>query len=135
MSEAGVHALSGMGSGDMQVSHVATRGLDTSHGVVLYLEGISVSFDGFKALNGLSLAIDDFDPISARTPVLADLKPGGRFTAVDMARAGGVRLLVKRMLDAGILPIYCTKGSTSVRVGRFQSFAQPPRALAGRWER
>ena len=58
MSEAGVHALSGMGSGDMQVSHVATRGLDTSHGVVLYLEGISVSFDGFKALNGLSLAID-----------------------------------------------------------------------------
>jgi len=58
MSEAGVHALSGMGSGDMQLSHVATRGLDTSHGVVLYLEGISVSFDGFKALNGLSLAID-----------------------------------------------------------------------------
>jgi dihydroxy-acid dehydratase len=49
------------------------------------------------------LAIDDFDAIAARTPVLADLKPGGRFTAVDMARAGGVRLLVKRMLDAGLL--------------------------------
>jgi urea transport system ATP-binding protein len=61
MSEAGtsaVHALSGMGSGDMPTAHVASRGLDTSHGVVLYLDGISVSFDGFKALNDLSLAID-----------------------------------------------------------------------------
>jgi dihydroxy-acid dehydratase len=52
---------------------------------------------------GVPLAIDDFDAISARTPVLADLKPGGRYTAVDMTRAGGVRLLVKRMLDAGLL--------------------------------
>jgi urea transport system ATP-binding protein len=38
--------------------HVATQGLDTTHGVVLYLEDISVSFDGFKALNKLSLQID-----------------------------------------------------------------------------
>src|SRR5690606_14839472 len=52
---------------------------------------------------GVPLSIDDFDGIAARTPVLADLKPGGRFTAVDMTRAGGVRLLVQRMLDAGLL--------------------------------
>ncbi|HEY5920293.1 MAG TPA: dihydroxy-acid dehydratase [Kofleriaceae bacterium] len=52
---------------------------------------------------GVRLGIDDFDLISARTPVLADLKPGGRFTAVDMTRAGGVRLLVQRMLDAGLV--------------------------------
>jgi dihydroxy-acid dehydratase len=52
---------------------------------------------------GVPLAIDDFDAIAARTPVLADLKPGGRYSAVDMTRAGGVRLLVKRMLDAGLL--------------------------------
>ena len=45
---------------------------------------------------GVPLSIDDFDPISARTPVLADLKPGGRFTAVDMHRAGGERLLGQR---------------------------------------
>ncbi len=52
---------------------------------------------------GVPLAIDDFDAVAARTPVLADLKPGGRFTAVDMTRAGGVRLLVQRMLDAGLM--------------------------------
>ncbi|WP_394839958.1 dihydroxy-acid dehydratase [Pendulispora rubella] len=52
---------------------------------------------------GIALAIDDFDPISARTPVLTDLKPGGRYTAVDMYRHGGVRLLTKRMLDAGLI--------------------------------
>jgi len=52
---------------------------------------------------GVPLAIDDFDAIAARTPVLADLKPGGQYTAVDMTRAGGVRLLVKRMLDAGLV--------------------------------
>jgi dihydroxy-acid dehydratase len=52
---------------------------------------------------GVPLALDDFEAVAARTPVLADLKPGGRFTAVDMTRAGGVRLLVRRMLDAGLL--------------------------------
>jgi urea transport system ATP-binding protein len=39
-------------------SHMATAGLDLTHGIVLYLEGISVSFDGFRALNNLSLAIE-----------------------------------------------------------------------------
>src|SRR5262249_33165008 len=46
---------------------------------------------------GVPLVIDEFDPISARTPVVADLKPGGRFTAVDMHRAGGERLLGARL--------------------------------------
>jgi urea transport system ATP-binding protein len=40
------------------IGHVATEGLDLTHGIVLYLDGISVSFDGFKALNKLSLAIE-----------------------------------------------------------------------------
>jgi dihydroxy-acid dehydratase len=52
---------------------------------------------------GVALAIDDFDRIAAATPVLADLKPGGRYTAVDMARAGGMRLLAERMLEAKLL--------------------------------
>lgn len=48
---------------------------------------------------GVKLEIDDFQKISQRTPLLADLKPSGRFVAVDMHRAGGVRLLAKRLLE------------------------------------
>ena len=49
------------------------------------------------------LTLEDFDAISARTPIIADLKPGGRFFAVDMDRAGGVRLVARRLLEAGLL--------------------------------
>jgi dihydroxy-acid dehydratase len=52
---------------------------------------------------GVALSIDDFDAIAARTPVVCDLKPGGRFTAIDMTRAGGVRRLVRQLLDAGLV--------------------------------
>ena len=38
------------------------------------------------------LAIDDFETVFARTPVLADLKPGGRFMAADVDTAGGIRI-------------------------------------------
>jgi dihydroxy-acid dehydratase len=51
----------------------------------------------------VELSIDDFDRISAKTPVLADLKPGGRFTAPDVDRAGGLRLLTKRLFEGGYL--------------------------------
>jgi len=52
---------------------------------------------------GIPLAIDDFDRVSRRTPLLADLKPAGKYVAVDMDRAGGVPLLVARLLEAGKL--------------------------------
>ena len=47
---------------------------------------------------GVALALDDFDRFSREVPVLADLKPSGRFTAVDMHAAGGSRLLAQRMI-------------------------------------
>ena len=52
---------------------------------------------------GIELDIDDFDRISERTPLLADLKPSGRFVATDLYRAGGVGLLAKRLAEAGVL--------------------------------
>ena len=52
---------------------------------------------------GVPLSIDDFDRISERVPLIADLKPGGRFVAVDLYRAGGTGLVAKRLKEAGIL--------------------------------
>ncbi len=51
----------------------------------------------------LPLVIDDFDRISARTPLLADLKPGGRFVATDLYAAGGTALVAQRLRQAGLL--------------------------------
>jgi dihydroxy-acid dehydratase len=52
---------------------------------------------------GVPLTIDDFDQISNRTPLIADLKPGGRYTAIDLGRAGGIGLVAQRMVKAGLL--------------------------------
>ncbi len=52
---------------------------------------------------GIELEIDDFDRISERTPLLGDLKPGGRFVAKDLYAAGGVGVIAKRLDEAGIL--------------------------------
>jgi dihydroxy-acid dehydratase len=55
----------------------------------------------------LPLAIEDFDRISAGTPLIADLKPGGRFVATDLYAAGGTALVAKRLLDSGLLHGEC----------------------------
>jgi dihydroxy-acid dehydratase len=52
---------------------------------------------------GVKLAIDDFDRISRKTPVLADLKPWGTYTAPEMYDAGGMAVVGKRLLEAGLL--------------------------------
>jgi dihydroxy-acid dehydratase len=51
----------------------------------------------------VELTIDDFDRISERTPLIADLKPGGRFVANDLYKAGGIPLVAKRLIEAGLL--------------------------------
>ena len=62
---------------------------------------------------GLELNIDDFDTISRRTPLLADLKPGGRFVATDLHQAGGIQLVARRLLEGGHID-----GSTLTVTGR-----------------
>src|SRR3989442_9004916 len=52
---------------------------------------------------GVKLTIDEFDPVSRRTPLLADLKPWGSYTAPEMYEAGGMAVVAKRLLDAGLL--------------------------------
>jgi dihydroxy-acid dehydratase len=52
---------------------------------------------------GIGLTIDEFDSISARTPIVADIKPGGRFVAVDLHAAGGVALVARELLKKGLV--------------------------------
>lgn len=52
---------------------------------------------------GVPLNIDDFDTISARTPLIADLKPGGKYAAIDLGKAGGIGLVARRLVEGGYL--------------------------------
>jgi dihydroxy-acid dehydratase len=52
---------------------------------------------------GIDLTIDEFDRIAERTPVVADIKPGGRFVATDLHAAGGVALVARELLKAGLV--------------------------------
>ena len=74
-------------------SVVATGG---STNGLLHLLAIAVEF-------GIDFTIDDFDRIAARTPVLADMKPWGRFHATDVYRAGGVALVARELAKQGLV--------------------------------
>src|SRR5206468_9614649 len=52
---------------------------------------------------GVPLTIDDFDAVSKRTPLIADLKPAGRYVAVDVHRAGGIQLIAKNLVEGGFV--------------------------------
>jgi dihydroxy-acid dehydratase len=75
---------------------VAVAASGGSTNAVLHLLAIATE-------TGIPLELRDFDRISGATPLLADLKPWGRFMAVDLHRAGGVALLARRLLEAGLL--------------------------------
>jgi dihydroxy-acid dehydratase len=76
------------------IAAVATSGGSTNG--VLHLLAVAREM-------GVPLTIDEFEEISEHTPLLCDLQPGGRFAATDLYEAGGVPLVLKRLLDAGIL--------------------------------
>jgi dihydroxy-acid dehydratase len=76
------------------IAAVAATGGSTN--AVLHLLALAREAD-------IPLDIDDFDRVSSRTPIIADLKPGGHYVAVDMDRAGGARLLGRRLVEAGLV--------------------------------
>jgi dihydroxy-acid dehydratase len=76
------------------IASVAATGGSTN--AVLHL--LAIAYEA-----GVGLSLDDFDRISERVPLLADLKPGGRFVATDLYHAGGTGLVAKRLDQAGLL--------------------------------
>jgi dihydroxy-acid dehydratase len=76
------------------IAAVATSGGSTNG--VLHLLAVAYEM-------GVPLALDEFEAISERTPLLCDLQPGGRYAATDLYEAGGVPLVLARLLQANIL--------------------------------
>jgi len=76
------------------IASVAATGGSTNS--VLHL--LAIAYEA-----GVGLSLDDFDRVSERVPLLADLKPGGRFVATDLYHAGGTGLVAKRLNEAGLL--------------------------------
>jgi dihydroxy-acid dehydratase len=79
---------------DNAVASVAASGGSTN--AVLHLLA-------FAREAGVPLTIDDFQDLSSRTPLLADLKPAGRYTAADVDKAGGIPVIAKRLHDGGFV--------------------------------
>jgi dihydroxy-acid dehydratase len=77
---------------------------------------------------GVELSIDDFDRISRQTPRIADLKPGGRYVMTDLDRVGGVAVVMKTLLDAGLLhgdPITVTGRTVAENLANVSSNGRP----------
>jgi dihydroxy-acid dehydratase len=92
---------------DTRPSHVITR--DAIENAITAIAATGGSTNGVLHLLaiayelGIELKIDEFDRIAARTPIVADIKPGGRFVAVDLHAAGGVALVARELLKAGLV--------------------------------
>lgn len=56
---------------------------------------------------GIDFTMSDIEVLSKSTPLIADMKPGGRYVATDMHRAGGIPLLVQRMIEGGLIHTNC----------------------------
>ena len=84
----------------------AAAGTGGSTNSVLHLLAIAHEAD-------VPLTIDDFDTISRRTPIIADLRPGGKYVATDVDAAGGIQLIARRMIEGGV-----ASGSIATVTGR-----------------
>jgi dihydroxy-acid dehydratase len=92
---------------DVRPSHIITR--DALENAVAAVAATGGSTNGVLHLLAIAreldipLELEDFDRIAERTPVVADIKPGGRFVATDLHAAGGVALVARELLKAGLV--------------------------------
>jgi dihydroxy-acid dehydratase len=92
---------------DVRPSHVITRdALENAAAAVAATGGSTNGVLHLLAIAhelGIPLELEDFDRIAERTPIVADIKPGGRFVATDLHAAGGVALVARELLKAGLV--------------------------------
>ena len=92
---------------DLRPSQILTR--EAFENAIASVAGMGGSTNGVLHLLaiarevGIELELEDFDSIAARTPIVADLKPAGRYVATDLQRAGGIGLVVRELVGAGVM--------------------------------
>jgi len=109
-ADAGKRVMKLLAEGVTPRDLITRRSFDNAIATVAATGGSTNGVLHFLALArefGVALDIDDFSRISKRTPILTDIKPGGKYVAVDFHNAGGSRLLARRMLEAGLLDGSC----------------------------
>src|SRR5262249_33097366 len=96
---------------DLRPSKIITR--KSLENAIASVAGTGGSTNGvlhtlaFAREAGIPFTLDDIDEISRRTPIIADLKPTGKYVAVDVHKAGGIRLIAQRLLEGGYLDGSC----------------------------
>jgi dihydroxy-acid dehydratase len=92
---------------DIRPSHIVTKGsLENAVAAVAASGGstnAALHMPAIASEFGLSLTLDDFDAVADRTPLIADMRPGGRYLAADLYEAGGVSLVMRELLKKGFL--------------------------------
>ena len=92
---------------DLKPRDIVTRqALENAVAVVMAIGGSTNAVLHFLAIAhaaGVDWSIDDFERVRERTPVLCDLKPSGQYLAIDLHRAGGIPVVMKELLKAGLL--------------------------------
>ncbi len=92
---------------DVRPSHIVTRAaLENAIAAVAATGGSTNAVLHLLALAhemNLPLEIDEFDTIATRTPIVTDLHPGGRYTAADLYKAGGISLVIRELLKGGLI--------------------------------
>jgi dihydroxy-acid dehydratase len=92
---------------DLRPSRILTRqAFENAITVVMALGGSTNAVLHLMAIAheaGVALDLDDFDRISRRTPLIGDLRPGGRFVMADLERIGGIPVVLRELLEGGLL--------------------------------
>lgn len=92
---------------DLKPRDIVTReAVENAVAVIMAIGGSTNAVLHFLAIThaaGLEWTIDDFERVRERTPVLCDLKPSGQYLAIDLHRAGGIPVVMKELLKAGLL--------------------------------
>jgi dihydroxy-acid dehydratase len=92
---------------DLKARDIVTRdAIENAVAVIMAIGGSTNAVLHFLAIAhaaGVAWTIDDFERVRKKVPVLCDLKPSGRYHAVDLHRAGGIPQVMRILLDAGLL--------------------------------